>query len=375
MMNVSNDSLAPALLTLNFVATGLVRAFRSAERHDGVWFPYAPALQTGLNRLLLLGIEQKIVVPASVPELVSWCHRPLETWQIAWGDDISGTETLLKDGAPTPFCEETACLNADVEADMTEQHLLRAVLHLCEENDAPQTYVHFRRLLIEKPTLSTRELLMHTGGALQLLQAQVEEAYESVPAALIARDGTVQTCRRCGNVLVPQQDDTLRCGEAECDVSPQTGTIYQATDRPQRLKRGLRVFVAAPGRAELRLAKALAKRGVAVELWPAFDRYDLRLSFADGTVWAVDVKDWQSPYLLAKKLSPRVSLPHSPVWQQGFYVFPDRHKAEWRDYLRVIKARCSFPKNIAVCFERDFLRRVNEKNKQIAQSQKENPDA
>lgn len=364
--NATIPPLAANALTIRFIATGLVRAFRYAEKHGALHLPYENDLQTGLNRLLLASMQSNIASSKTIPELISWCYRPLSTWGFDCDtEDITDNDVLLVHGVPTPFCEELACLVPDVEADITERRFLESVMNLCRDENAPQTYVAFRTLLIEKQVLSSLEFLEQTGSPeLHLLRTLLEEAYESIPAALVADDGTVRTCGRCGNVLVPLQNGQFRCIEPDCDTGDgvEVGTLYNAAkDRPLRLKRGLRIFVSAPGRAELSLKAKLIKRGISVEMWPAFDRYDLRLTFPDGTVWAVDVKDWHSPYLLARKLTPNVSIPASPAWQLGFFVFPDKRRENQRDYKRVIENRCRFPSNITVCFESEFLRRVNRK--------------
>ena len=361
------EGLDPTTLTLHHIATGLVRSFRTAEKQGGAWFPYNRSLETGLNRLLLTAIEHTAPSPSSIPELVSWCHRPLNRWGIEWSEDITGTETLLGHGTPTPFCEQMACLTSDVEADITEQRLMQSVLTLCRDNDAPQSYVAFRKLIIDRPTLSTFEFLEQSGASeLILLRDKLQEAYESVPAALFFSDDTVRTCQRCGNALIPLQSGAFRCDEADCDTGrpAKVGRIFPISECPLRLKRGLRVFVAAPGRAEIQLANTLQKRGVVADLWPAFDNYDLRLTFPDQTVWAVDVKDWQNPHHLARKLGQQDTfIPATPPWQSGFFVFPNRRKDEWPDYKRVIQTRCHLPQSISVCFESEFLRQVSRKQK------------
>ncbi|KAA9161579.1 hypothetical protein FPZ12_013790 [Amycolatopsis acidicola] len=52
-------------------------------------------------------------------------------------------------------------------------------------------------------------------------------------------------------------------------------------------------FVVVPGVSELRLFHALDKPGVDVELWPDFDRYDLRVEIG-STVHQADLKEYQS---------------------------------------------------------------------------------
>jgi hypothetical protein len=49
----------------------------------------------------------------------------------------------------------------------------------------------------------------------------------------------------------------------------------------------------------------------------------LKLVFPDGEVWAVDVKDWENPFLLAKRVGPFVE---EPRWDRAYFVFPD-HRA------------------------------------------------
>ena len=47
------------------------------------------------------------------------------------------------------------------------------------------------------------------------------------------------------------------------------------------------------------------------EMWPQFDAYDLRIPFPDGTAWAIDVKDWANPSLLAVRTRAlRADPPH-----------------------------------------------------------------
>jgi hypothetical protein len=119
------------------------------------------------------------------------------------------------------------------------------------------------------------------------------------------------------------------------DRCPRTGPARP--DRPLQVVDGIRWlaspvrnFIASPGRAELLLRDAL-QRYAKVRLWPDLDSADLLVTFADGCRWAVDVKDWANPYLLAKQLRP---VPRSLGWQRAFIV-PSRAAAGSRPgYLR-----------------------------------------
>src|SRR5438876_5726591 len=87
----------------------------------------------------------------------------------------------------------------------------------------------------------------------------------------------------------------------------------------------------------MRLAQLPRRRGLSVELWPAFDAYDLRIEFADGRVWAVDVKDWTNPIRLARLVD---RIPNAPSWDRGYFVFPRERIQRQRDYVRLFEANC-----------------------------------
>lgn len=70
-----------------------------------------------------------------------------------------------------------------------------------------------------------------------------------------------------------------------------------------------------------------------MSLWPAYDSYDLKITFNNGEVWAMDIKDWQNPFLLAKKLTEL-----SPKdYDKAFYVVPDERVQEDKSYLATLR--------------------------------------
>jgi hypothetical protein len=118
--------------------------------------------------------------------------------------------------------------------------------------------------------------------------------------------------------------------------------------------------VTLPGLAEIRLEQRLLKLKLKVDLWPDFDSYDLRIEFPDGKAWAVDVKDWASPFLLALHIK---NIPLNPPVERGYFVFPDERS--WQaDYVRAFRNTCNSRKStgkvtiggrIQAKFERQFL--------------------
>lgn len=103
------------------------------------------------------------------------------------------------------------------------------------------------------------------------------------------------------------------------------GTLWQ-------LNRPLRQFVTGPGRAEADLERELRALHLPVEMWPGFDAYDLRITFPDGWVWAVDVKDWAHPGLLGQAAT---EVRQQPPYDEACWVVP-RYRVDARpNYLEV----------------------------------------
>ena len=362
-------------LTLHLIASGVLRAVGLAEKGNPLSVPYPIPLQLGLDQLVLASIRRDAKPPQGVPDLMHWCQHPIGSWPL----DLSGHEDILVESLldgllPTEICEAWACASADVEAELTEQELLRSALSVCQNASAPQSYVAFRRLLIEMPVLTSFELQKKISEPeLERLRTHLTTAYEPAPIACSTESQQFHCCAECGNLLLRTGSGGMICEEQRCRRKQANGAVsvgrtIHARDVPMWLNRGLRRFVAAPGRAELRLEIKLRKLGLNVELWPAFDRYDLRVSFPDGDVWAVDVKDWADPCLLAKRIQAdgETPIPTTPFWTKAYFVFPDERKIERPDYVRAFNNR--FPhksKHISAEFEVKFLADVKRKLKGI----------
>lgn len=362
-------------LTLHLIATGVVKAARQAEKGNVISVPYPLPLQLGLDRLVLVSVRRNVRPPQGIPDLMHWCQQPIEHWPLELSDhEAILPETLLDGFLPTEVCETWACASADVEAELTEQELLRGALSVCQNANAPQSYVALRRLFIEKPVLTSFELQQKLAEpSFDCVNSHLSNAYEAAPIACITDDKSYHCCGECGNLLLRTVVGGLICEEQRCRRKQANGTAFvgrtiPAREEPVWLKRGLRRFVAAPGRAELRLEMKLKKLGLAVELWPAFDRYDLRVSFSDGEVWAVDVKDWADPCLLARRIRADggTPIPTSPSWTRAYFVFPDERKVERPDYVRAFQNQSSqLPKHLHAAFEGKFLYDVRRKLKGI----------
>lgn len=359
-------TLMPDELTLHLVASGLIALAQQARERAALTLPYPPSLQRGLNRLVLTCLRRNRQPPQGLMDLLTWCRQPLSTWGLELPDgSVDGGEHLLDVQIPTATCEAWARTGGDVEADLSEERLLLNVIGVCKGANAPETYTAFRRLLIEQPVMTAFEYqLALAEPTLDLLVDQIRAAYEPAPVAAI-RNGQLATCEVCHNLLLRTQNDVFVCEDEVCRAHGPLPPARTLTAREEVvwLRRDLRRYIAAPGRAELRLAQQFLDLGLQVELWPVFDRYDLRVTFPDGIIWALDVKDWGNPFLLARSVN-RKPFPTDPPWHRAFFVFPDARHTQRSDYLRAFTNTCRILSDrVGACFERDVLRRAQQKLK------------
>ncbi len=354
-------TLRPDELTVHLIASGLIVLTQLAQEPTALALPYPTPFQRGLNRLVLACLRRRRQPPQSVMDLLNWCRRPL----ISWGLDlpegsVADDERLLDDQIPTATCEAWARSGRDIEAELSEERLLLNVISICRNAQDPQAYTAFRRMLIERPVLTAFEFqMMLSEPQLDILVEQIRAAYEPAPRSAV-HNGEWATCKICGNLLLRSRRNELICEDEQCRTQGHSEPMrfWSLRDEVVWLRRDLRRYIAAPGRTELRLAANLEALGLQVELWPAFDRYDIRVTFPHGTVWAVDVKDWSNPFLLARSVSHK-PFPNDPPWDMAFFVFPDLRRAQRPDYVRAFRNMCrALSDCVHACFESDLLRRA-----------------
>jgi len=131
-----------------------------------------------------------------------------------------------------------------------------------------------------------------------------------------------------------------------------------------QVRRPLRVFVTSPGLAETNLDAALRAKRLVPEMWPQYDAYDLRVTFADGTAWAVDVKDWANPSLLGARTR---AFDADPAYDKAFIVIPEYRFRLREDYARAFRHALApdLRSRITVCSDAEFVKRASRKARVI----------
>ncbi len=338
-----NGVVTDGELTLSLTASGLMRLAGWVGPEDAR-SPYPAPLQQALDRLTWACWNAGMDPPRGVADLVSfWCAEPLSGWPLDLPDGAVGPgDRLVVDGEPSETCRDWAVSNPDVVAEVLESRFMADVRDTCRAmgRRGQEVYVALRRLLVDEPVLSALELLTRRNRFpdLPVWSQWLGEAY--VPVTDNDMDGaSVGVCRRCRQLTRPA-GGAWRCATPRCRrLSRPPATTVREAKGVVKLRGDLVTYVSLPGRAEADLVKTLEAAGATVSWWPDVDAYDLLVVWPDGRRWAVDVKDWRSPYPLAVKLRPLPTYPdgHEYAWDQGFIVIPDDRVSQRRGYLSILR--------------------------------------
>ena len=344
---------------LSYLATGLIE-WHNQLTNTKKAYPYPDNIRIGLDKLAAYSIKKRLTFPTDINDAIKLFHQPLKNWPILENSIFEEDACLLSYGQLTDICYELNNTNKDIECEFTQQLILK-VMEKCKEQGKQEDYVKFRERIISNVIMEKDKIMSLAINDQSCIAPLIREAYEEIPPSAYYQK-QVYLCDQCGWIL------EWRKGIAYCDCGTVTDNsqlnkieILQQPSQKWRLKRGLQRYIARPGRHELELAHKLSKKGLEVRLWPNFDTYDLKIIFPDGEIWAVDVKDWSNPYLLAQKLT---LIKEEPAWHHAFYVIPQYRKKLCPDYKKILTNSISKREiNFGIEMEKDFLKSINSKLK------------
>jgi pPIWI_RE three-gene island domain Y/REase associating with pPIWI_RE len=353
-----NPAVPDGTALLRTVATAIVVLSRRQAPGDPV---YEDRVQRAYNHLVLHCIHGGTEPPASIPHMIAWAARtPLAEWPADLSAAAAGGGEVLVDDetrTPTQACLEWAMPVADAASELFENSIIEDAIAACRAARSPRSYTAFRRLLITRPVLTAAELAA-LAAEVELMPVfeVIRRSYERAPSSYLTREG-FQLCGRCGCLLVPLRNGGYRCDLDRCrnDGDTTLGPALPATTGVLQLSRPLRVFITSPGIAETDLETTLRKGGLHPQMWPQFDAYDLRIPFPDGTAWAIDVKDWANPSLLAVRTR---ALRADPPHDRAFIVVPAYRFRVREDYARAFRHALAqeLRGHITVCSDEELAR-------------------
>lgn len=359
------DADVPQRDLLHLLAT----AFVELSEREAPGEPVYPAnVQRAYNLLVLACLRKRVDPPASVPALVrlAAAEAPSE-----WGLDLDLPERLVNPvtRTPTDACREWHLPYADPLAERHENEIMLTALARCREAEDPAAYVAFRRLLVERPVLAAVDLDGLLGEVdLFLFADLLPSVYLPATASQRGADGMYATCDGCGCLLYLARHGWA-CELDRCRriLHAQVREELPASRRPHQLTAPIRAFITGPGLVEIELEQALTRLGLTVEMWPAFDAYDLRVTFPDGAVWGIDAKDRADARLLGRTLAAPA---RRPAWTEFFLVVPDHRMRGPLNYRERFRRHC--PPEVAAELR---LCTVSELTRRARRRLEGNPDA
>lgn len=301
---------------------------------------YDDVVLRAYNLLVLATLQHGGEPPASVPHMIDLiAGRPACEWLP--GSDSEAVLVHADTRSTTQECLELMLpRTADPFTERFENRIMHQVFDACRAARSPESYVAFRRLLVERPVLTHAELIDVIGDVDLLPVADIlTECYVAAPGHL-ANDGLFKQCGRCNCLMLPVAPGKWRCGMDRCHASGGgsiDGRELKAMLEVYQLQFPLRTFITGPGLFEIELEAALHDRGLTVQMWPEYDTFDLLVTFGSGLRWAIDVKDYANPGVLGRRF---VGIPPSPPRDQAFLVVPDyRFKADKSYQERYVHAQ------------------------------------
>lgn len=370
------------------LALGLAKYIQSTQK-----YPYPVELLYAQHHLSLALLAS---YPVTITDFFELCKKPLEDW---WPGDLpENVEKRLSLLESDDELEEQmieyliACnITDDIDlqdiSDISDRKLmgnickkLRNIAAEFDPDGAQREYAAIRSFVISHPWTTEKQLQRELYGALRHLSpADVGDLYQNTDAlgSELLYQGFGRTeacywnCRACG----PLYQRSGRLGSIQlgvCDKrcpGSQTWQPLAAEDYTRVLKRGVQLSTHIPGLTEMELYHWLQNevrpRWSAlqqVELWPGVDTYDLRLTLR-GKVWAVDVKDYKSPFWLGDciKQDKRPQEQEDPRWHDWFYVYPTYRELQRLDYGECVQRAAEverLPANVKILSAEQFTRHV-----------------
>jgi hypothetical protein len=346
LTNPASDFPIPEMV-LPLLASGLTTISQAVASGKLLQVPYPVAWQRGMNILAVECLIRGIVPPSHTLEALAWCRQPVASWPLHFAETTRlYDQPLLEDDQPSELCRELArgLPAGEAELELSERWIL-TVQQTAARQGLAGGYVAVRRYLVEHPVVEPEELLAASlNPQMAPFVAEIQEMYEEVPSTVVEQ-GQIYLCGFCGWTL-ERRHDRLQCGDPRCRTLTANFTRDTQTRawNPQlpllRVRRAIRRYVVAPGIYEVSTARRLAALGVEVALWPNYDQYDLRITFDEGEVWGVDVKDWRYPHLLARHIE--TALAETEEGASGplgriIYAVPDERAQETRTYLPLLR--------------------------------------
>lgn len=357
------------------IAKGLMEKDRLLKESP-TQYPHSPQLQHGINMFLAASLElgnvdESILAYAHESAfLAHFIQEPIADWFKSWDTDVCESLHLTEQ----PFYGYGAfayCLSSDKyvpsedctefletqEANViegTDEHMLFELIRQLSQEE----YVQMRQYIIEHPILSDAEY--HSAV---LLFAKNEHSLKALKCAYERFFEKAYQCPTCGWTMTMGKHGPV-CHSAYCTTRQpsldQALVIDGTSSTVHRLKKGIMRYFVQPGKLELDIANFCKSKGLATQLWPHMDLYDIEICFPDNEIWAIDAKAYHNPVSLRNWIQSRGGFP-AGEYQQAYYVIPTEFKKGDSQYTTIVNQALRKQPQVECITLRTLKSRINRK--------------
>lgn len=315
-------------------------------------YPHSKKLQHGINLFLYAslawgGVGEKVFEFADESSfLYKYARIPVARWFDDWDHDVCRQLDLenqsfygydaftyyRKSANRYTISEDCAVFLETQEVNIIEgtdeYALFECIIRLSQED-----YCLIRRFIIEHPIMTIderRDILIELAGN--------EVAKEAIAIAYEQFQDKGYRCPACGWTMTAGNYGLMCHSEYCARTTPVLNdelVLDGTMDTIFRLKKGIMRYFAQPGKLELEIVAFCEKKAIKWELWPQKDKYDVEVTFSDGTVWEIDAKAYRNPIALRSKIENDNGLPEGN-YQRGFFVIPTDFTRGNRQYTKIV---------------------------------------
>lgn len=343
----------------SILVVGLEKYLRQRER-----YPFPFELQQAMNILALrLGPD----FPKTFDGFLRLMETPPENWYTEeMPQGLDRRISLLYQGQLTELVEDY--LLSEEIMGLSVEHLIihqenKTIQELLEKarleyqqslddgeaEEIESKYAATRRFIIENCFTYPTEIRRFVPYSYrEIIQQMYDPAIEYDER--LNFDNQYWECPVCGALNVDGDGQLSSVKPSACLRRCPSSTGWRGLERDSKrlvLKLGLQRRTLIPGKEEIRLFDWL-RNDVRpntdylqkIILYPGVDRYDIRLEFADGQAWAVDVKDYRDPLALGKQIKEppsSFSFDQRLKWNRFFYVVPDYRQQDHPGYCSKVQ--------------------------------------
>lgn len=335
----------------SYVAFGLKNKLGMLNPED---YKKGLLLRQGINMYCALALKRSVKTGDNLDKFLSSFSetkmiysvftRPVKEWFLGWN------EAIIAQLEECDFYEIGALINVNKVSkaysltdecydylDASEKDLTaideKAVYNQMK-NLPQEVYVSVRKFIIEHRLLTNTErkkfILAHENN--EEIRKIIENSYENIPQGMYE-------CPNCGWTLQFVGEQPVCCHHSCIDVAiAKRDKLHQIdTKYEYRLRKGVARYISYPGDAELEIDNVCKQLGLKSQLWPDHDKYDIGITFNDGTYWGVDAKTYKNPKFLGRQIAVD-NIFQSANIDRGFYVIPDSIVKNTAKYIEICKS-------------------------------------